>query len=118
VAGVQEALGPLVVQADPLALPVRAVRATLIRALVPVQAEPVQRLLYRRDLLGDVFRGGLARFDVRGAQHEGAAGVAREGPAVQGGAHVAQVQAGLGRRRKPDPDRRCGLAPEPGVSHG
>ena len=90
--GLKQAVGHLPVDGGTLGLAVRAVRAADLHALVPIQAEPTQRV---EDLVVALLgiAGGVGVLD---AEHEGAAGVAGFGPVEQGGADHTHMR-GAGR---------------------
>src|SRR5581483_6155422 len=96
-----------------LRLPVRAVRTAHVRPLVPVDAQPSQRLDHPvHRLLGDP-----ARVRVLDPEDERAAVVPGEGPAEQAGPDVAHMQRARrrGRETRADGDHRpaTGLASTP-----
>ena len=97
--------GHVGVHLQPLGLPVRRVRTPHLRALVPAQAQPPQRLEQRQVAVLGVPRG----VGVLDPEHEGAPGMPGIGPVEQRGAHHAHV--GVPGRRRAEPHAH-------GVGHG
>ena len=107
-AGLVQRARHLGVRVEPLGLQVGAVGAADLRALVPVETEPAQRVDHRGVALGGV----AGEVGVLDAQHQGAAEVTGERPVEQRAADVADVQRARGRRWEPDPDLVRGDAAE------
>ena len=102
VAGVEQSWATdVAVDVAALGLPVGLVRAADLRALVPVQAQPAQRVEQRVVALLAVPRG----VGVLDPEDERAAGVPGVGPVEQGGADQADVRRAGRRGAEPDPDR-------------
>ena len=103
-AGRDQPVDHVAVDVAPLALPVRPVRAADLRALVPVHAEPAQRV--EQQLVGLL---GVARgVGVLDAEHEGAADVPGVGPVEQAGADQPDVRIAGRRRAEANPNGLCG----------
>ena len=83
-----QALGSLAVDGQALRLPVRAVLAADLRALVPVKAQPTHGA--QDDLR--VLVGGAGGVGVVDAQNEGAASGAGKGPVVDRSARAAHME--------------------------
>ena len=109
VAALDQAADDVRVQVHPLRLPVRLVRAAHLDALVPVQAEPAQRVEQLQVGLLRVAR----RVGVLDAEHERAARVARVRPVEQRRADQADVRRAGGRGAEADTHSGAG-----GRSHG
>ena len=112
VAALDQAGDGVVVQRAALGLPVRLVRAADLGALVPVQAEPAQRVQQRVVGLGGV-AGGVGVLD---PEHERAADVAGVGPVEQRGADQADVRACRWGSGRSGPGRRARRTSRPGPS--
>src|SRR5690606_17895345 len=98
VAGILQALDHRLVDVGALRLPVGRVGAALLDALVPVDAEPLERVdELQVALLG--IAGGIRVFH---AEDELAARVSGIGPVEECGAHHADVRGAGGRRAEPD----------------
>ena len=91
-----------------LALPVRAVRAADLRSLVPLQAEPVQRVENCRVGLDTVALG----VGVLDAEDEGAAGVTGVRPVEQRRPDQADVRGAGGRGQKRTRTELAAVTPE------
>ncbi len=97
-AGAHELVGGLDVARQTLTLPVRAVRAATVGALVPGEAQP-RHVVEDGGLVAGV---GARRVGVFDAQHEDTAMVAREQVVEQRRARRADVQRTCGARRETD----------------
>ena len=96
----QQLGGDVGVDLTALGLHVRSVGTADLRALVPVQPEPGERVHQPSVGLGQVATG----VGVLDPQHEGAAVVPSEHPVEQRAADVADVQVAGRRRGEPDPN--------------
>ena len=114
VPGLEQASRHVGVDVHPLGLPVRPVGTADLDALVPVQAEPAQRV---QQLLVALL-GVPCGVGVLDPEHERAAHVPGVGPVEQGGAHHPDVRHAGGRRAEPDPDVGAGGGGGGGVGRG
>ena len=103
VPGRDQLRGDVGVEVVPLGLPVRAVRAADLGALVPVEAEPAQAVEQVPVGLLGVPRG----VGVLDPEDERAAGVPGVRPVEQGGAHEPDVHHARRRRAEPRADRHA-----------
>src|SRR5688572_15858212 len=95
----EELLRPLRVDREPLALPVGSMRPARVRALVPVEAEPPERLVDRALRL----LGGALAVGVLDPEHEHAPVAPGIQVVEEGGAGSANMEISGRARREPDP---------------